>query len=160
MPSTPTRRPDAGAAGAYPPRDPVARPSGRGVVRGRDRSEWRWPRPWWLLFLLALVASILAIAYVLASYAVYDTLSAVPGTCHEADAADTPQRFRVDGLDDAVAATYAMPAPQDVAFRSRDPHIASLELAAWWIPGATPDGPAVILVHGVKTCRRDDNILM
>jgi uncharacterized protein len=129
-------------------------------MRGLDRSEWRWPRPWWLLFLLALVASILVIAYLLASYAVYDALSAVPGTCHPEDAADTPQHFHVADLDDAVTAAYAMPAPQDVEFRSRDPHIANLVLRAWWIPGNAADGPAVILVHGVKTCRRDDNILM
>ena len=129
-------------------------------MRGRVRSERRWPRPWWLLFLLALVASVLVIAYLLASYAVYDTLSAVPGVCHPEDAADTPQQFHVRGLDDTVTAAYAMPAPQDVEFRSRDPHIANLVLRAWWIPGRSPDGPAVILVHGVGSCRRDDNILM
>ena len=53
-----------------------------------------------------------------------------------------------------------MPAPQDVEFRSRDPHIPDLALRAWCIPGRTPAGPTVILVHGVKSCRRDPNMLM
>ncbi len=55
---------------------------------------------------------------------------------------------------------YAMPAPQDVTFHSRDPHIAGLTLRGWWIPGRTATGPSVILVHGLKSCRRDENVLM
>jgi dipeptidyl aminopeptidase/acylaminoacyl peptidase len=130
------------------------------VVAAGDRSRKRWQRPWWLPLAVALPVAVVVVGYLVASYAVYDTLSAVPGTCHPADAADTPQRFSVAGLDDAVAAEYAMPAPADITFRSRDARIANLVLRAWWIPGDSPTGPAVILVHGVKTCRRDDTILM
>ncbi len=53
-----------------------------------------------------------------------------------------------------------MPVPEDVEFRSRDPQIAGLTLRGWWIPGRTATGPSVILVHGLKSCRRDENVLM
>jgi uncharacterized protein len=125
---------------------------------GRARLVYRRVRP--LLFGLTFLLAILLVGYLGASYAVYDTLSAVPGTCHEIDAADTPQAFSVVGMDDAQTAEYWMPAPTDVAFHSRDPRVPDLTLRAWWIPGDSATGPAVVLVHGVKSCRRDDNILM
>jgi len=126
-----------------------------------DRDERRRVRvPWPLVFALLLIGSLLVIGYLAASYAVYDTLSATTGECHPDDAANTPQQFSASGLDDADTAPYAMPAPQDVEFRSRDPNIAALTLRAWWIPGRTATGPSVILVHGVKSCRRDENVLM
>jgi dipeptidyl aminopeptidase/acylaminoacyl peptidase len=113
-----------------------------------------------LALALAFPLAIVLIGYVAASFAVYDELSSVPGVCHPIDAADTPETFSVAGLEDEVAAEYAMPAPVDVEFRSRDPNIAGLVLRAWWIPGQRADGPAVVLTHGVRSCRRDDNILM
>jgi dipeptidyl aminopeptidase/acylaminoacyl peptidase len=116
--------------------------------------------PWALVFALVLLASFLALAYAFASYAVYDTLAAVTGECHPDDAANTPERFRAAGLDDAVTAQYAMPAPEDIEFRSRDPRIADLTLRGWWIPGRTADAPSVIVVHGLKSCRRDENVLL
>lgn len=109
---------------------------------------------------LAFPLAIVIVGYVAASYAVYDTLSAVPGTCHPADAGDTPQRFSVAGLEDEVTAAYAMPAPVDVEIRSRDEHVPDLVLRAWWIPGDRPDGPAVLVVHGVTSCRRGDDALL
>ncbi|MEW6223935.1 MAG: alpha/beta hydrolase [Chloroflexota bacterium] len=118
----------------------------------------RWLRP--LATGLALLGAILGVGYLVASYAVYDTLAAVSGECRERDVADTPQQFAIDGMDEDDAAAYAMPAPQDLSFRSRDERIANLTLRAWWIAGAHADGPAVILVHGWKGCRRDDNVLL
>ena len=80
-----------------------------------DRDERRRVRvPWPLVFALLLLGSFLVIAYMAASYAVYDTLSATTGECHPDDAANTPQQFSASGLDDADTAPYAMPAPQDV----------------------------------------------
>jgi uncharacterized protein len=115
---------------------------------------------WPLGFAIALIGSFLILAYLAASYVVYDTLSAVTGECHPDDAGNTPEQFHVAGVDDAVTAGYAMPVPQDVEFRSRDPHIANLTLRGWWIPGRTATGPAVIVVHGLRSCRRDENVLM
>jgi fermentation-respiration switch protein FrsA (DUF1100 family) len=126
------------------------------VGDGERRRVNAWP----LAFAIALVGSLLLLAYLAASYAVYDTLAAVTGECHPEDAANTPQRFRAAGLDEAATLPYAMPAPQDVEFHSRDPRIADLALRGWWIPGRTETGPSVILVHGLKSCRRDENVLM
>ena len=53
-----------------------------------------------------------------------------------------------------------MPAPQDVTFPSRDPQIPDAKLAGWWIPGADAQGPAVVLVHGVQSCRRESSVLL
>jgi dipeptidyl aminopeptidase/acylaminoacyl peptidase len=111
-------------------------------------------------FALLLLLAIALVGYLVAGYAVYDTLAAVPGTCHAIDALDTPEHFSASGLDDSVTAQYAMPAPQDVEFRSRDPQIEDLTLRAWWIPAEQADAPAVLLVHGVKSCRRDENVLL
>jgi dipeptidyl aminopeptidase/acylaminoacyl peptidase len=109
---------------------------------------------------LALLVAIVLVGYVVASYAVYDTLAAVSGECRDRDALDTPQRFGIEGMDEEDVAAYAMPAPLDVELRSRDERVPDLTLRAWWIRGERADGPAVILVHGWKTCRRDDNILL
>ena len=122
--------------------------------------EERRRRPWPLLFAVVFIAAFLLVAYLIGSYVVYDTLSAVTGECHPSDAGNTPERFTASGIDAEVTDRYAMPAPQDVEFRSRDPHIPDLALRAWYIPGRTPAGPTVILVHGVKSCRRDPNMLM
>jgi dipeptidyl aminopeptidase/acylaminoacyl peptidase len=110
-------------------------------------------------FALLLLLAIGVVGYLVASYAVYDTLAAVPGTCHATDAEDTPQRFAVDGMDGETVARYFMPAPREVEFRSRDPRIPGLVLRGWWIP-AGADAPAVLLVHGLGNCRRDDNVLL
>jgi uncharacterized protein len=109
---------------------------------------------------LALLVAIVLVGYVVASYAVYDTLAGAPGECRERDALDTPQRFGIEGMDEEDVAAYAMPAPLDVGLRSRDERVPDLTLRAWWIPVDRADGPAVILVHGWKTCRRDDSILL
>lgn len=113
-----------------------------------------------LMLGLAALLAVALVGYLGASYVVYDTLSAVSGTCHAIDAGDTPQAFSAAGMDDAQAAAYFMPAPQDVEFHSRDPKVPDLVLRAWWIPGRSATGPAVLLVHGVGSCRRDENVLL
>jgi fermentation-respiration switch protein FrsA (DUF1100 family) len=129
-------------------------------IRAGDGEPRRLRVPWPLVFALVLLGSFLLLAYLFASYAVYDTLAAVTGECHPDDAGNTPQQFRAGDLDVSVTAALAMPAPEDVEYTSRDPRIADLTLRAWWIPGRTADGPSVVVVHGLKSCRRDDNVLM
>lgn len=118
----------------------------------------RWVRQ--LAFGLVALLAITLVGYLVASYAVYDKLAAVPGGCRQKDADQTPQQFGIDGMDEATVARYLMPEPQEVEFHSRDANVPELVLRGWWIPGERADGPAVILVHGWTTCRRDDNILL
>ena len=75
-------------------------------------------------FALLLLLSICLVGYLVASYAVYDTLAAVPGTCHREDAQDTPEHFSAKGLDDQVTAqSEVLQGPRDnleVAARKPD----------------------------------------
>lgn len=104
---------------------------------------------------------LLVLGYGAMSFVVYDGVGTVSGTCDPKDAANTPASFRVrPGYDQAIADANAMPVPQDVTFASRDPQMPGAKLAGWWIPGATADAPAVIMVHGIYSCRREANILV
>jgi dipeptidyl aminopeptidase/acylaminoacyl peptidase len=100
-------------------------------------------------------------AYGVLSYLVYDRLSAAPGTCWDRDRLNTPDAYAVPiGFDQAIADANRMPVPVDVAFSPRDPRASGLALRGWWIPAEDPRAPAVILVHGVMSCRREANVLI
>lgn len=92
------------------------------------------------------------------------TTLAVDGGCHEDHASFTPAGFAAVELSDEWAAAdfdvspYLMPEFSDVTFPSRDEP--SITIHAWWVPGPTPDGPAVVVVHGWGSCRRDPTILV
>ena len=74
---------------------------------------------------------------------------------------NTPTGYTVPKeFDQGLAAANLMPAPQDVTFQSRDPQIPNAKLAAWWIPAEKADAPAVVLVHGVQSCRREASVLL
>lgn len=88
------------------------------MVIGSTLRTGRQHRRRWLLLGCVIVLGVALGGYLFASWSVWNTLAAVSGACHEVDAADTPQSFHVYGLDDAIAAQYAMPAPRDVTFRS------------------------------------------
>ena len=124
-----------------------------------DRS--RPSRRGWIAGGLAVVAILLVLAYALMSFVVYDGVGTVSGDCDPKDAANTPTAFAVrPGYDQAIADANVMPAPQDVTFPSRDPQMPDAKLAAWWIPAGSADAPAVIMVHGIYSCRREANILV
>ncbi len=125
------------------------------------RGGHRWRR--WLAGLLIALVALGGAGYLGVSFMIYDSLGKAPRACWEADRANTPQTFLIPKPYDAtLAATYAMPAPQDVSFHSRDPQIPDAKLAAWWIPAASAkaDTPAVILVHGIQSCRRETTVLL
>jgi dienelactone hydrolase len=121
----------------------------------------RRSRRGWLLGGLAVVVVLVALVYGTASFFVYDQLGKAPRACWPEDVANTPDNFPVPSPfpQDRVA-DYQMPVPQDVTFHSRDPQIPDAKLAAWWIPGADPQGPAVIVVHGIQSCRRESSVLL
>jgi uncharacterized protein len=111
-----------------------------------------------------ILAVLLVLAYAGVSYAVYDGLSTATGGCWDNAKANTPDHFTVDakwGAD--VAAPYQMPKPQDVVFHSRDTAAADVALAGWWVPAdgtAVADAPAVVVVHGILSCRREASVLL
>ena len=74
----------------------------------------------WLVVIAAAGLVVGVAVYLYAGLQVYDELSAVSGVCHSQDEADTPESFTVDGLAAADVEPYAMPAPRDVEFASRD----------------------------------------
>ena len=124
-------------------------------------SEGGSSRRRWLLTGLAVVAVLVILLYGAASYFVYDQVGKAPQACWPKDAANTTASFPIPApFPQDKVAEYQMPAAQDVTFPSRDPQIPDAALAGWWIPGADPQGPAVILVHGVQSCRRESSVLL
>ncbi len=111
-----------------------------------------------------MVAILLVLVYAATSFVVYDGVGSLTGACDPQDAANTPAAYSVrPGYDQAIADANLMPAPQDITFASRDPGMPGAKLAGWWIPqdATSPSAaPAVILVHGIYSCRREANVLV
>jgi dipeptidyl aminopeptidase/acylaminoacyl peptidase len=111
---------------------------------------------------------IAAVGYAGASWLLFDAASKVEADCGTDDAglprfaAYTPASFGTAGVsEDSLAegfdtAAYAMPVYEEVQFQSRD----GVDLVAWWVPGPTADAPAVVVVHGKGSCRRDPVVLL
>ncbi len=115
----------------------------------------------WVMIGLAVIAVIVIVGYGAVSFLVYDGVGKAPRACWPGDAANTPTGYKVpEEFDQGLPAANPMPASQDVAFQSRDPQIPDAKLAGWWIPAESADAPAVILVHGVQSCRREASVLL
>src|SRR4029077_20545062 len=68
---------------------------------------------------------------------------------------NTPAAFTSPGID---TTPYQMADFEDVAFPSRDPGI---EISAWYVPvTGAPRAPAVVLIHGHDSCKREDRMLL
>lgn len=125
-------------------------------ARGRRRHLGRW-----LAVIAGMLAALLVAGYAAAGYVVYDTLTKGPVPCWNVDAANTPDHYTMRaGFDQAIADQNRMPAPQEVRFASRDPAVEGPVLAGWWIPSTTAGAPAVVVVHGILSCRREPNVLV
>jgi uncharacterized protein len=132
-------------------------------MRGADRHPPRAPRVrrGRLLPTVVLVIVLVAAVYGAASWFVYDRVGTAPGECAAGDRSNTPEAYRTrNPAFQSIADANTMPAPQEIRFPSRDPQIPDVELAGWWIPAARADAPAVILVHGIQSCRREANVLV
>jgi dipeptidyl aminopeptidase/acylaminoacyl peptidase len=104
---------------------------------------------------VAIVLAVIAmLAYVAASAVVWDKLTKVDGGCHVEWASNDPTAFAQPGTD---TTPYLMPAPEAVAFPSRDP---SIQISGWWVAAAEPAAPAVVIVHGHTACKRDPDVLL
>jgi uncharacterized protein len=118
------------------------------------------------LVIAALVGGLLAIgAYGAASAVVYDKLTKVTGDCPAAWQANSPASFSLlesgggplKGHEAFDTTPYLMPEPETVSFPSRDPGI---EISGWYLQATDPAAPAVVVVHGLRACKRDHSVLL
>jgi dipeptidyl aminopeptidase/acylaminoacyl peptidase len=115
----------------------------------------------WVIAGVIAVAIILSLAYAVASLVLYNEVGRAPRACHPVDAKNTPAAFEApDPFPQAQLAQYRMPQYQEVRFASRDPQIPDAKLAGWWVPGTKADAPAVVIVHGIQSCRRESAVLL
>ncbi len=119
----------------------------------------RWRKPLVLVGLTLMVA--LVAGYLYASAVVYDTLSVTHAKCGGRFVDDTPATFRTDGEDSIPhvdSTPYLMPEYETETLPSRDPGI---DISAWYIPSDRGvKGPAVVMVHGHDSCKREPRMLL
>jgi dipeptidyl aminopeptidase/acylaminoacyl peptidase len=105
---------------------------------------------------LTLVA-VVVFGYGAASAVTWDRLTKVDGSCHPEWVRNDPTSFPDPDHPTVDTTRYAMPRPEDVRFPSRDP---AITISGWWIPSTNPAAPAVVVVHGHTSCKRDDDVLL
>jgi dipeptidyl aminopeptidase/acylaminoacyl peptidase len=109
-----------------------------------------------LIFFFLFVIDIPILAYFGIGYVLYDRLSNVAGSC-DRHAVNQPDNFadNVGWWGDFDFSPYQMDEYRQVRFPSRE---AGIEIAAYYIE-RQPDGPTVIVVHGLGSCKRDHAVL-
>ena len=123
-------------------------------------------RPRWIAVGLGLVVVLGVAGYAGVSYYGYDQLTATTPRCGDRFPDYTPASFGTKGIDAPFlaggfdTAPYAMPGYQEVSFPSRDPRQPRLTIRAWWVPAEQAGAPAVIVVHGIHSCRHDPVVLL
>src|SRR4029077_4202714 len=119
------------------------------------RPTRRRRRRWSVAIVCMVVLGLAAVAYLAAGLVVYDQLSVAQADCGGRFEANTPASFEVPDVD---TTPYAMPEFEAVTIPSRDPGI---QLSAWYVPAETlASGPAVVLVHGLDSCKREGQLLL
>lgn len=118
-----------------------------------QRRRPRWRRVPTLIVTILLVALLGAYAY--ASAMAYDLITVTHAKCDGRFAENTPAGFRAEPVD---TGNYLMTRFEDETIPSRDPGIT---LSAWFVPSDGGNrGPAVIVVHGHNSCKREGRILL
>jgi uncharacterized protein len=106
-----------------------------------------------------LVVGLLLVAYLGAGYMVYDQLSDISGRCQRPLQLNTPAQFGYTETGGSLAdfdfTSYFMPDYETVRLASREEGI---EIAGWYAE-ANPAAPAVILVHGLGSCKNAHVVL-
>lgn len=110
-----------------------------------------------ILLVVVLLVAVCAVAYGAASAVVYDDLTKVTGDCPASMAANTPEEFDTPDHPTFDATPYLMPAPDTVAFPSRDP---AITISGWFISAPDKSAPAVVIVHGHGSCKRAASVLV
>lgn len=118
---------------------------------------------WWP-YMLGLVIFLLIISYLGGGYLVYDSLTRVQANCES--------RFMDDKRDNTPAAFFARYGDSDlivddepyrmsdyetIEFSARDEDIT---IHGWFVPTETESEQVVIVVHGLRMCRRDPTVLI
>ena len=120
----------------------------------------------WIGIGLGLVVVLGVAGYAGVSHSGYDQLTATTPRCGDRFPDYTPASFGTEGLAKPFTAggfdtaPYAMPGYQEVSFPSRDARQPRLTIRAWWVPAEQADAPAVVVVHGFRSCRHDPVVLL
>jgi uncharacterized protein len=120
----------------------------------------------WIASGLGVALALGVVGYAGASYLGYDQLTPASPRCNGRFPDSTPARFGTEGIAPEFTSggfdtrPYAMPGYQDVSFPSRDARQPRLTIRAWWVPAADAGAPAVIVVHGIHSCRHDPVVLL
>jgi dipeptidyl aminopeptidase/acylaminoacyl peptidase len=125
------------------------------------------PRRRWIGVGLGVVLALGVAGYAGASYYGYDQLAAATPHCGgRFPDSYSPASFGTEGISPDFTAggfatkPYAMPGYQEVSFPSRDARQPRLTIRAWWVPAEKAGAPAVIVVHGIHSCRHDPVVLL
>ncbi|HEX7471598.1 MAG TPA: hypothetical protein VF323_00820, partial [Candidatus Limnocylindrales bacterium] len=110
-----------------------------------------------------IVLLVSAVGYGAAGAYVYSSTLRVDAHCGGRFADHDPAHWDTQGISAEFTVNldptpYLMTDFKDVTFPSRDAK--GYALHAWWIPAASATAPAVILVHGQSSCRRDPVLLL
>jgi uncharacterized protein len=120
----------------------------------------------WIAVGLGVVLALGVAGYAGVSYYGYDQLAAATPHCDGRFPDYTPASFGTRGISEEFTAggfdttPYAMPGYQDVSFLSRDARQPRLTIRGWWVPAEKAGAPAVIVVHGINSCRHDPVVLL
>ena len=123
-------------------------------------------RPRWIAVGLGVVLALGVAGYAGASYYGYDRLTHATPRCDDRFPDHTPASFGTEGISKEFTAggfdtaPYAMPGYREVGFPSRDARQPKLTIRAWWVPAEKAGAPAVIVVHGINSCRHDPVVLL
>lgn len=99
------------------------------------------------LIAFSLIAAVLVIAYLGASFVLYQQLTVVPPHCNGKFAENTPANFTAAPFNPDLDTTpYLMPSYESVEIPSRE---SGITLSAWYVPGTDVNAPAVLITHGL-----------
>ncbi len=111
-----------------------------------------------VLTFVVLVALVLGLGYIAVGAVAYSLLTSVDAKCAgEQVEANTPASFTIPK---GNSTPYLMKNYEAVSFPSRDKNIT---ISGWFVPAQTVDpsaAPAIILVHGVGSCKHSPYILL
>lgn len=113
-----------------------------------------------LLVAIFIVPIVVVAGYLGAAAVVYENASHVEAHCGGRFSENTPATWRPPSSADPDfdPTPFFVPDYYDVRFPSRD---TAIELHAWWLPSSDgADAPAVVVIHGLRSCIRDREALL